>query len=60
MEVQRSFPEMGLERSLSKRRTPKIVLHAKTIMVNDMIYTLVKAKENLLNLVKSIRFNEPI
>ena len=30
------------------------------IMVNDMVCTSVKAGENLLNQVKSIRFNEPI
>ena len=28
------------------------------IMMNDMVCTLVKAKENLSNMIKSVRFNE--
>ena len=48
---------MGLGSSDLKRRTPKFIV---INMVNDMIYTLVKAKENLLIKVKTIGCNEPV
>lgn len=46
--------EILVGRSLPKWNTPKSLKD----MANDMVCTLVKAKENLF-LCKSIRFNEP-
>ena len=37
---------------------PKVILRRKVIMVNNMIYALLKDRENLLN-DKSVWFNEP-
>lgn len=46
---------MGVGTSVPKWRASKLV---KTSMVNDMVCTLMKVRENL-PLGKSMRFNEP-